>query len=191
MKDAHPRLGKYLFTNNLNQVRWLYTLTYSTAAVVSNAPEVAAQAIFLFRRDQLLDLERRRVPLCVCGICPFNRALSVFVDHVLSRCEFLSRTGRNEFYQELRRFVCAGVGAAPTLTPCSFALTATIAQGAEPGLEVHVCGSIGKSQPLLFAIVQYMCLTCPAPCRSGARPSSRCCSAACAGSCPRTASRCA
>lgn len=74
----------------------------------------------------------------ICGLC---------------RCEFLSRTGRNEFYQELRRFVCAGVDAAPTLTPCSSAL---IAQGAEPGLEVHVCGGVGKSQPLLFAIVQYV-----------------------------------
>lgn len=46
MKDAHPRLGKYLFTNNLNQVRWLCTLTYSTTAVVSNAPEVARRQYF-------------------------------------------------------------------------------------------------------------------------------------------------
>ncbi|KAJ1411979.1 hypothetical protein B484DRAFT_422963 [Ochromonadaceae sp. CCMP2298] len=48
-----PSLGKYIFTNNLNQ------------------------AIYIFPREQLLDLEQR--------------------------CEFLTRPGRNAFYQELRR----------------------------------------------------------------------------------------
>lgn len=100
--DMGKDLGKYIFTNNVNQVQ------YSTRSVLVHSRDSLAtqlstlQAIYIFPVEQLRDLEKRSIAIhtsiCFIWLCYFVFAMWYH------RCEFLSKPGQNAFYRELRRY---------------------------------------------------------------------------------------
>lgn len=76
------------------------TLLITYAILLSVRGSVFVQALYIFPRAQLVDLEHRYAHSKL--ICyAVNRAHALLLH---CRCEFLSKPGRNAFYSELRRY---------------------------------------------------------------------------------------